>query len=76
MDKCIGPKAFHLYKHPIWFDAADAGPLYAAQLRGVIRDRAPEPPWGSATPPGPTGLGIAGVKVCAILLVYSLPQCM
>ena len=75
MDKRIGPEAFHLYKHPIRLDAADAGALYAAKLRGVVGDRAPEPSWGSTRPPGPTCLGIARVQVCPILLIYSLLQC-
>ena len=75
MDKCIGPEAFHLYEHSIRLDAADAGALYAAKLRGVVRDRAPEPPWGSTCPPGPTGLGIARIQVCSIFLIYSLWQC-
>ena len=74
MDKSIGPEAFHLYKHSIRLDAADAGTLYAAKLRGVLRDRAPEPTWGSTRAPGPTGLSIARVQVCAIFLIYRLQQ--
>ena len=74
MDKRIGPEAFHLYKHSIRLDTTDAGALYAAKFRGLVRYRAPEPAWGSSRPPGPAGLSVARIQVCPILLIYSLWQ--
>lgn len=72
MDKRIGLEAFHLHKHSVRLDAADASPLYAAKLWGMIRHRTSEVPWGSSSPLGPPRLGIAWVHVCSVFLVHSL----